>query len=196
MSSDLSPYLALTDIVDFDDPQVATLAHALDRGSPTETARAAFTFVRDDVRHSWDAQDRIVTCTASEALRERTGICYSKTHLLAALLRACGIPAGFDYHRLTLFDTAADGHCIHALTTLYLADADRWIRVDARGNKPGVDAQFSLEREQLAFPVRAHEGEIDYRLNASEPHPVIVETLRKHDDALAMYRIGLPTSLD
>jgi transglutaminase-like putative cysteine protease len=195
MSLILAPYLRATEIVDFTDPTVAACARSLKRSTRTESAEAAFLFVRDDIRHSWDAQDRIVTCTASEALRELTGICYSKTHLLAALLRALEIPAGFDYQRLTLFDSAEDGHCIHALNTLYLRDTDRWIRLDARGNKPGIDAQFSLGNEQLAFPVRPKEGEIDYHLNLAEPHAEVVATLRSNRDCLDMYAHRLPTEL-
>jgi len=193
VSLDLTPYLRESEIVDFSDPALAQLAGTLERETPTESVRAAYLFVRDEIRHSWDAQDTVVTCTASETLRERTGICYSKTHLLAALLRALGVPAGFDYQRLTLFDSAAEGMCIHAITTLYLDG--RWIWVDARGNKPGIDAQFSLDREQLAFPIREHEGERDYRINLAEPHPDIVRTLREHADARIMYTRGLPTEL-
>lgn len=192
MSLDLTPYLRESEIVDFSDPHVAQCAASLKRETARETARAAYRFVRDDIRHSWDAKDT-VTCTASETLRERTGICYSKTHLLAALLRALGVPAGFDYQRLTLFDSASAGMCIHAITTIHVEG--RWIWVDARGNKPGVDAQFSLDREQLAFPIREHEGERDYRLNLADPHPDIVRTLRNYDDARIMYTRGLPTEL-
>ena len=69
------------------------------------------------------------------------------------------------------------------------------IRVDARGNKPGVDAQFSIDGEQLAFPVRPDLGERDYGINFAEPHPKIVETLLSHQDCVVMYAQGLPTQL-
>jgi len=36
-----------------------------------------------------------VTCKASDVLIYGTGYCYAKSHLLAALLRANAIPAGF-----------------------------------------------------------------------------------------------------
>ena len=160
-----------------------------------EIARAAFAFVRDDIAHSWDAQDRVVTLSASDVLRERTGICYAKSHLLAALLRAREIPGGFSYQRLTILDTPESGFCIHAFNTVYLDAHRRWIRVDARGNKPGVDAQFTIEREQLAFAVRPDIGELDYRCNLPDPHPAILETLRANTDAIEMYRTGLPTDL-
>ena len=78
---------------------------------------------------------------------------------------------------------------------VYFAHLGRWIRLDARGNKPGVDARFSLEEEHLAFPVRASHGERDYRVNHAAPHPAIARTLRRND-CKEMYRNGLPTDLE
>ena len=40
-------------------------------------------------------------------------------------------------------------------------DCQKWLRLDARGNKEGVNAQFSVETEQLAFAVRPEMGEED-----------------------------------
>jgi hypothetical protein len=37
---------------------------------------------------------------------------------------------------------------------MYLASEARWIRLDARGNKPGIQAEFSTRTEQLAYVVR------------------------------------------
>ncbi|HTV94075.1 MAG TPA: hypothetical protein VMG98_15325 [Verrucomicrobiae bacterium] len=65
-----------------------------------------------------------------------------------------------------------------------------------RGNKPGVDAQFSLEGEQLAFKIRAEYGEVDSLVNYAQPHPAIVETLVQNDDAIVMYAKRLPSTLD
>ena len=69
-------------------------------GDDVGFAEQAFLFVRDDVRHPWDAQDRTVTLSASDLLREGVGLCFGKAPLLAALLRAAGIPAGPCYQRL------------------------------------------------------------------------------------------------
>jgi hypothetical protein len=68
--------------------------------------------------------------------------------------------------------------------------------LDARGNKPGVDAQFSLGEERLAFPARPEFGELDYPFNYPEPHPTITAALAAHDDCLEMYLHHLPTDLD
>ena len=58
----------------------------------------------------------------------------------------------------------------------------RWIRLDARGNRPGVDARFSLAEEQLAWPIRPEHGEVDYLDNLPVPHPLVVATLEAHSD--------------
>ena len=49
----------------------------------------------------------------------------------------------------------------HGLNGVYLSDYGKWIRLDARGNKEGVNAQFSVETEQLAYAVRPEMGEED-----------------------------------
>lgn len=67
--------------------------------------KLTYEYVRDIIHHSWDAQDKRVTVTASDVLREGVGICWAKANLLAALLRANEIPSGFSYQRLTLGDT-------------------------------------------------------------------------------------------
>jgi transglutaminase-like putative cysteine protease len=185
-------------MIDFDHARIQGVLQDFHRDATDEIAvtRALFEFVRDEVAHSWDIGSERVTARASEVLEHREGICYAKSHLLAALLRASGIPAGICYQRLTLGDTPESGFCIHALNTVYLAGLGRWIRVDARGNKPGIDAQFSLDRERLAFPVREEIGERDYRVNYDQPHRRIVETLLRSADCRAMYAHHLPDALE
>jgi hypothetical protein len=107
-----------------------------------------------------------------------------------------GIPAGICYQKLTRGATPDTGFCIHSLNTVYLDSKNRWVRVDARGNSPSIHAQFSLEEEKLAFPVREEYGEIDYRINHPEPHPKIIDTLESNDDCQIMYGTGrLPADL-
>ena len=42
----------------------------------------------------------------------------------------------------------------HGLNGVYVKECKKWMCLDARGNKEGVDARFSLDEECLAFPVR------------------------------------------
>lgn len=70
-----------------------------------------------------------------------------------------------------------------------------WHRQDPRGNKPGVDAQFSLVTEELAWPVRTELGECDYPEVLVSPHPDVVRALRGASDVLALCKEGLPSHL-
>jgi transglutaminase-like putative cysteine protease len=190
----MDDYLRPAPLVDADAPEVVGFVdERLADCDDVEAARRAFLFVRDEVAHSWDIQGRRVTRSATDALRFREGICYPKSHLLAALLRRRGIPTAICYQRLTLLDDDSAGYAIHALNAVYLNG--RWSRLDARGNKPGVAAEFDLEAERLAFPVRANYDEVDYPHLHAEPHPAIAQTLEANDDALVMYRQGLPSTL-
>jgi transglutaminase-like putative cysteine protease len=189
--------LDLTPVIDFDNRDIQDLIELRGwRGHPdVEGAMAIYEFVRDEVCHSWDAQDDDVTCAASDVLQRRTGICYAKSHLLAALLRGVGIPAGFCYQRLVLFDDPADGYSIHGLNALYLASLNRWIRVDARGNNTTVSTRFDIEKESLAFTVRPELGEIDYPGAYAQPSRAVVDSLTKATSLQQLYRSGLPDSL-
>lgn len=197
-SANLQDYLAETEQVNYSDRAVARLAAAMrrDAADEAEFVRAAFEYVRDRIAHSWDIQSPRITARASEVLRYGEGICYAKSMLLAALLRAQGVPAGFCYQRLTLGDTPDTGYCIHALNAVYLTETGKWIRLDARGNKPGIQAEFSLDEERLAFPIREYCGEIDYPTVFVSPHPVTVDVLQRSTNALEMYAHGLPASLE
>lgn len=184
-----SPYL------DFDHPLVRQQLDAFGRGPDEVTlARTVFEWVRDQVAHSTDIGSRRVTVRASEVLQHREGICYAKSHLLAGLLRGVGIPAGMCYQRLTRGSDASRGHVVHGLTTAYLATVGRWVRLDARGNRAGVDAQFSLAEEHLAWPIRPEYGEVDYLENLPAPDPLVVATLEAHDDYRELLK-ALPDAL-
>lgn len=169
--------------VDSDHPEVVRKALALSSGvgDRVEIARACFEFVRDEIKHSWDYQLNPVTCSASEVLKYGTGYCYAKSHLLAALLRANQIPAGLCYQRLTIVNDAPP-FCLHGLNAVFL-EPYGWYRVDARGNKPGVNAEFCPPTEKLAFPILTI-GESDLPQIFAEPLPVVVEVLERYDDYL------------
>ncbi|MDO4460001.1 MAG: transglutaminase family protein [Clostridia bacterium] len=193
---ELKKYLESTEYVDFDNPEVKKLAEKLreENNNDTDLIKNTYHFVRDNIHHSWDVQDKRVTVSASDVLREGVGICWAKANLLAALLRANGIPAGFSYQRLTLGDTPDTGYCIHALNTVYIHSLEKWIRLDARGNKEGVNAQFSLEGEKLAFEIKSV-GEIDYHNNHAKPDESLMQVLKISVDAIDMYLHHLPDKL-
>jgi transglutaminase-like putative cysteine protease len=116
-----------------------------------------------------------VTCKASDVLQHKTGYCFAKSHLLAALLRANQIPAGFCYQRLSIDDQGAP-YSLHGFNAIYLPEIG-WYRVDARGNKEGINAQFTPPQEQLAFKLQFPE-EADFPVIVAEPLQLIVEALQ------------------
>ncbi|MCK7466909.1 MAG: transglutaminase family protein [Desulfosudis oleivorans] len=144
----MKTYLESSDTIDWRHPMVSAKAAepAAGGGLAEDIARRCFEFVRDAIRHSWDYRLNPVTCRASEVLQHGTGYCYAKSHLLAALLRANGIPAGLCYQRLSI-GSGGPPYCLHGLNAVWL-DGHGWYRIDARGNKPGVTAGFCPPREQ------------------------------------------------
>ncbi|CAM3261760.1 transglutaminase family protein [Nocardioides dubius] len=192
----LEPSLCLggDDVVQTSAPAVLALARELRTGArdDVEFARAAFAWVRDEVAHSYDVDDQRVTLTATEVLEHRVGLCYAKSHLLAALLRSQSVPTALCYQ--LLHDAETGGHVLHGLVAMHLEGA--WHRQDPRGNKPGVDAQFSLDDERLAWPVDPEIGELDLPQLFASPAPSVVRALRAADDSRTLYAQGLPSTVE
>jgi transglutaminase-like putative cysteine protease len=174
-----TPFLRSTEVIDWENPAVLAKSRELARDSSgiVETARRCFEWVRDEIHHSNDYHRNPVTCAASDVLREGTGYCYAKSHLLAALVRANGIPAGFCYQRLSIYDTGPP-YSLHGFNAVHLPEFG-WYRVDARGNKPGVNAQFRPPVEQLAFRINLPEERLFAEI-VPDPLPVVVRALRSH----------------
>ncbi len=179
MGAIVQKYLESTKYIDWLDSEVNQKAKqiAVSCSTKEEIAKACFEFVRDEVKHSGDYKLDPVTCMASDVLKYGTGYCYAKSHLLAALLRANGIPAGLCYQRLTIANDNPP-FCLHGLNAVYLEEYG-WYRVDARGNKVGVDAQFCPPMEKLSFPV-VTQGEADLPEIWVEPLTLITDTLERY----------------
>ncbi|MFF3643344.1 transglutaminase domain-containing protein [Streptomyces sp. NPDC002564] len=177
---DLSAYLAADEAIDHLHPLVRETAARL-AAQATDSyvyARAAYEFVRDTISHSADSGDPRVTWRASDVLAQGTGICHAKAHALAALLRAEDIPTALSYQLLT--HDVGSGHCLHGLVAVRFGGA--WHRQDPRGNKPGVDARFSLTGERLAFLPDAESNEMDYPVLYAAPHPVVLRVMKEAPD--------------
>lgn len=77
-------------------------------------------------------------------------------------------------------------YCLHGLNAVYLPDLG-WYRIDARGNKPGINAQFTPPQEALAFAIKALQ-ERDLPEIWAEPLSIVVDTLERYtsyDEVLA-----------
>ncbi len=170
-------FLRPTNVIDYEDAGVRTLAAKLACDSePRLAAARCFEWVRDNIRHSLDHNDNRVTLSASEVLHHGTGLCYSKSHLLAALLRANGIPCGFVYQRLAT-DESGTTFCLHGLNAVWLAEHN-WYRVDARGNREGIATSFDPPRESLAFAT-SMPGEGLINEVFADPLSVVVDALTR-----------------
>ncbi|MGW7365763.1 transglutaminase domain-containing protein [Streptomyces sp. NPDC054841] len=184
---ELSAYLAADEVIDHDHPLVRDTAARLRADAPGAYAyaKAAFEFVRDTIPHSYDSGDLRVTWRASDVLDQGTGICYAKAHALAALLRAESIPAALCYQKFEV---------VHGLVAIRMPGEQVWHRQDPRGNKAGVDAQFSLGVERLAFVPDPESNEMDYPVLYPVPHPAVLHALQSAQDRPSLWE-NLPVAL-
>jgi len=195
-TDDISAYLKEDEVIDFNKSIITQLADKLYKISDSEVSyiKIVYEFVRDNISHSADINEDVITCSASEVLTARHGICFAKSHLLAALLRCKAVPTGFCYQKLILDDKTAPYLIYHGLNGVYLNEYKKWIRLDARGNKEGVNAQFSINKEQLAFPVRAEKGEEDGFIIYPDPDVKIIEKLNNNKTRTELW-YNLPDKL-
>lgn len=173
----MKAYLDSSTFIDFDHPVVAAKARELAEGleGKEAIAKRCFEFVRDKIAHTGDAGEGISTIKASEVLQYGHGWCYAKSLLLAALLRANGIPAALCYQRLSCSEYKENIYCLHGLNAVWL-EKHGWYRCDPRGNKPGVDAQFTPPVEKLAFALGENEYNVEGRY--AEPLPEVITALQ------------------
>ena len=177
-------YLKETPSIDYVNPLIQDKVWELMSQSEDnlDYIKRSYIFVRDEVPHSWDIKTDVVSKTASEVLENKTGICWTKSCLLAALLRANAIPSGISYQLLTIAEDDSQGHIVHALNTVF--NGNKWIRLDARGNKENINAYFSLDEEHLAYTIRSELGEIDYHDNHADLDDRLVNILIESENIL------------
>ena len=177
----LNKFLVEDKYVDFSASNIQSKAFELFNGisDNIEKVRIAYEFVRDKIPHSFDINAAVITAKASDVLKHKTGICHAKANLLAALLRSQKIPAGFCFQRITLMNDDSEGYCVHCYNAVWLNE--RWIKLDVRGNKPGVNAQFSLEKSIPAYPCRPQYDEYFYDGIYANPHLETMTMLEKAD---------------
>lgn len=194
----MEKFLRETEFIDFNDSLIKEKVNELrnksfqknnnsDTCDLTEYIKRAYLFVRDEISHTWDEKKAVVSKKASDVLRNKTGICWTKSCLLAALLRANGIPSGISYQKLTRADDDSEGFIIHALNTVYIKEMNKWIRLDARGNNKNVHACFNLNQEILAFKVRPEFGEIVYKDNHDDLDRRLCDILDGCNDILQIH---------
>lgn len=182
----LPKFLKENEYVNYTDKNIVLKAQELFKGidNDIEKAKRAYEYVRDEIPHSFDIEAKIITAKASDVLKYKTGICHAKANLLAALLRSQNIPAGFCFQHITLAEDDSIGYCVHAYNAVYVKN--KWIKLDARGNKEGVNAQFSLVEPILAFPIRSEYDEYFWSGIYVSPH---MGTMKMLEDAKSIQDI-------
>lgn len=181
-SHNIKDYIKKTDVIDFDYELIIDKCSELKLGTKNdiELIEKVYKYVRDEIHHSGDIGAQEVTCKASEVLEYGHGICCAKSHLLTAMLRFFEIPTGFCYQKLCAEDSIRK--VLHGLNAVYIKSTKRWLRLDARGNKEGVDAQFCLETEKIAWPVNKAMGEEDHPTIFVDPNKQVVKVLQMSKD--------------
>ena len=183
--------------LDFDDvvalnTEIKTLTSKIitTTAGETDRARLLFNWVRDNIPHSKDINSEIVTCSAPDVLAKGTGICFAKAHLLAAMMRYAKIPCGFCYQIFQNPENLNAGpRSLHGLNAVFMQETNAWHRIDPRGNREDVHAEFSLEKESLAFP------ELDFLDNCIYAQPLnsVVNSLNNATSISSLWPM-LPTA--
>ena len=146
----ITPYLSCSGVINCTNAEIRNLARTITTSEidDIERTRTLYTWVRDSIAHSVDAGQKDLMWNATDVLTAGHGLCFGKSHLFVALCRALGIPAGLCYQRVRCEDGS---WVLHGLTAVYLEQLDKWVRLDPRGNKPGVSADFSTDIENIAY---------------------------------------------
>lgn len=195
-SDDLGRYLEDTITIDWQSPAIMATAKQLleSRTAPEDRLRSLFDFVRDEIDHSLDVETDAQTCRASDVLKERTGLCYAKSHLLAGFLRYAGFPAGFCYVRMVDSERPSR-FVLHGFNAVYWISTESWIYLDARGNRAGVDTECRLKAPwSLAYWPDAGEGESFLPFIYKRPAKRIIDLLERAP-SFASVRQNLPDSI-
>lgn len=199
-SDDLGRYLEDTITIDWQAPEIMTLCSDLLAGQETQEARVTvlFDYVRDEITHSIDVSAEIATCSASQVLNEGTGLCYSKSHLLAALLRVAGYPTGFCYARLVNSagqPDSSDRMTLHGFNAVWWKPAESWVFLDARGNREGLSTEARFESPwSLAYAPNPDLDEAFLPFIYRRPGKRVIDLLERAPGFAAVCR-NLPDSL-
>lgn len=188
----LDRYLEDTETVDWQTPAVLEKARELcfDVADPGDTIRVLWRFARQDVPEPAGGEDDKVACSASQVLREGSGVEHARANLLVALLRSRGIPAGFAYQKLRrggkgpLFVLAG-------FACVYLHAEERWAPLDLR---PADGPLPELEEASLTLEADPDLEEVTFDLVFARPHRAVTDVLSRAPN-LDHVRRFLPDSL-
>jgi dihydrofolate reductase len=193
----IDSYLSETEIFNFSNELVQQLVKTLKNDTKTEKEYIyeCFTYVRNQIHHSADHLSKAVTAAASEVLEFGEGICYAKSHLLCALLRADNIPCGLSYQLLRLVESDIDSPLIvHGIIAYYHSEKNSWILLDPRGNKHNYNEKIDTEANYFEFDVNINLNEKTIPYIFSDPDSNVLNALQCHTNAISLME-NLPNTL-
>ncbi|MFH0966131.1 MAG: transglutaminase-like domain-containing protein [Methanobacteriota archaeon] len=184
----ITPYLACSPLITCTNPVIRVRARELIIGAHDECEQITnlYQYVRDEVAHSVDIGQSDLVWKPAQIISSGHALCIGKSLLLVALCRVIGIPAGLCYQRIK---KGTGEYVLHGLSAIWFEEDERWIRLDARGNKPGIDARFNPHgEEQIAYPMIEDPGEwIDLHVYA-EPWKEVIRLLKSSDDVMTFIK--------
>ena len=197
-SENINDYLEETEIINYSHQSIKKKSKEFDKYINDEIilVKIIYEYVRDHISHSFDIPVlKYITCIASDVLEHKEGICFSKAHLLAALLRAKNIPTGFNYQKV--YDEDDKCFFLHGLNAVYLKTINKWIRLDARGNnkEKNIKAEFSIDKEILAYAARRELGEELFPIISINPDIRAINCLRQSSNRDEIYNKAKYNSL-
>ena len=178
---DVNDYLEHSDIVDYDHPIVKEVAEHLTYGCSDSLAKAkaVYDFVKNQIFYSFQINATSVTIKASEVLDKGHGTCYSKAHLLAALMRVSGIPAGFCYQ--LRYDKETERLFVHGFNSVYIQDSSKWMRLDASFHTDEEREHYDSFLEQPELIINKKLGEKDNFAVYLSPSKRVIKALEAFD---------------
>ncbi len=132
-------YIKQTRYCDFESKEITNFCENYRYLNTLDIVAAVFDFVRDTIKYRFDYPWRC----ASETLKKKTGNCFNKANLQIALLRRCGIPAGYGVYLVRkkilrpllpdeIFEMVNDT-TVHVFAKVFINN--RWICLDATVDK-------------------------------------------------------------
>ncbi|MDD6929254.1 MAG: transglutaminase domain-containing protein [Treponema sp.] len=179
---DFSLYLENTPIVDYSSSEVQAVCAQFEqfRDNQILLAEKAFYFVQNHFPHTSDCKRTELSISASDVIKNGHGLCFAKSHLYAAILRNFGIPCGFCYQILCAKEK--NHFYPHSLNAVYFKTLNKWIHLDARGNKPGQNAKFSIDKEFLAYTPNPLKKEVMLPMIYTNPFKGAIDCMKKCKD--------------
>jgi predicted O-methyltransferase YrrM len=185
---DFSLYLKESDVIDFSSKEVQEVCKQFEsyKNNEIELAQKAFYFVQNEYPHTSDCKRTELSVSASDVIKNGHGICFSKSHLYAAILRNFGIPCGFCYQ---ILESKTPNHFYpHSFNAVYFKTLKKWVRLDARGNKAGQNAKFSVDEEYLAYKPDNFKNEVDLPMYFTNPFQGAIDIMKKCRDKAEFFK--------